>query len=95
VIREQSKKEHDFKIFSDRVCDHIFLYVIQQYGDQPDPHIQGMSIEEIKGKLSSYVARIGRVQSTRGIDGALRDCYKIAHFAQYLHDKIEEVSCGD
>lgn len=86
-----SEKSFDFTKFAKKVTHHIEHYVIPQYGDLPDAHIDGMSVEELKGKLSSYVARIGKVQIHRGKTGALEDCYKIAHFAQYLHDKINGV----
>ena len=88
-----SKKSSDFVEFSDKVVSHIEEYVVPQYGDQPDEHIQNMSIEEIKGKISSYVARIGKIQKTRGYEDAFRDCLKIAHFAQYVYSKlVKEIS---
>ena len=83
-----SIKWHDWQKFATKVGDHIEDYVVTQYGDQPDDHINGMSIEEVKGKMSSYVARIGKVQLTRGFETAKQDCFKLAHFAQYLHDKL-------
>lgn len=85
-----SEKSFDFSKFSKEVIKHIENYVVPQYGDLPDAHIDGMSMEEIKGKLSSYVQRIGKVQINRGIEGAKQDCYKIAHFAQYICTKLEE-----
>jgi len=87
---EISKKSAAFVKFSKEVVQHIEDYVVPQYDDLPDAHVDGMSMEEMKGKLSSYVQRIGKVQIHRGIEGAKQDCLKIAHFAQYVHTKLEE-----
>jgi len=74
--------------FSSLVEKHIEQYVVEQYGDHPDIHIESMSIEEVKGKMSSYVQRIGRVLKTRGKKEAARDILKIAHFCCYELDKM-------
>lgn len=74
--------------FSSLVEKHIYQYVIAQYGDLPDEHIEGMSIEQIKGKISSYVQRIGNILKTRGRKEAARDILKIAHFCCYQLDKM-------
>lgn len=71
-----------FKFYQE-VDDHIYKYVIPQYGDFPDKTIEKFTPEKIQGKLEAYVDRIGR--SSRGSEDAIRDCLKIAHFACYLH----------
>lgn len=85
-----SEKSFDFSKFAKEVINHIETYVVPQYGDLPDAHIDSMTTEQLKGKLSSYVQRIDKVQIHRGIEGAKQDCLKIAHFAQYVYSKLED-----
>lgn len=80
---QPSKKTIQWRWFSSLVEQHIEQYVVEQYGDFPDPHIDGMTIEEVKGKMSSYVQRIGKILKTRGKKEAARDLFKIAHFSCY------------
>lgn len=87
----KSGKIEQWRQFSALVEKHIDQYVIEQYGDFPDEHIEGMSIEQIKGKMSSYVQRIGTILRTRGKQEAARDILKIAHFCCYeLFKMIDE-----
>jgi len=83
-------KVSQWNIFSKNVCSHIRDYVIPQYGDFPDEHIDGMSLEEIKGKISSYVQRMGKVHIHRGYKGAVQDMFKIAHFACYAAFRLSK-----
>lgn len=76
--------------FALEVTNHINNYVVPQYGDFPDEHIEGMSLEEIKGKLSSYVQRIGKAHVNGGMERAITDMHKIAHFACYAANKLNE-----
>lgn len=88
-IKMQTKLEQ-WEIFSKKVSEHIETYVVPQYGDYPDEHIGSMTLEQIKGKLSSYVARMGKVQVNGGFERAIRDMLKMAHFACYAIEKMPE-----
>lgn len=87
---ENSKylKVEQWRWFSQLVEKHITEYVIVQYGDFPDEHVNSMTIEQMKGKMSSYVQRIGKILRTRGKKEAARDILKIAHFCCYELDKM-------
>ena len=85
---QPSKKTIQWRWFSSLVEQHIEQYVVEQYGDLPDEHIDSMNIEQIKGKMSSYVQRIGKILRTRGKQAAARDLFKIAHFCCYELDKM-------
>ena len=76
-------KAEQWNKFSELVEDHIWGYVVPQYGDFPDKTIDKLTPEKIQGKLEMYVDRIGTGQ--RGKEDQIRDCFKIAHFAAYLH----------
>jgi hypothetical protein len=85
-----SNKGMEWRLFSGVVEQHIEQYVVQMYGDHPDKHIDAMSIEEVKGKMSSYVQRIGNAAKVRGKKDAMRDILKIAHFCCYTFFKMVE-----
>jgi len=90
ILQPISAKSNQWRWFSRLVEQHIEQYVVLQYGDFPDEHIDGMSIEEVKGKMSSYVQRIGKILLTRGKKEAARDILKIAHFCCYQLAKMVE-----
>lgn len=71
---------------------HIEGYVIPQYGDYPDEMIEGFNLVELKSQLKRYVGRIGT--GVRGDIEALRDCYKIAHYACFVWKYLERRGSG-
>jgi len=75
--------------FSEAVETHIKEYVIPQYGDYPDEMIKEFDLRDIQKQLGRYVKRIG--SGSRGIEEAIRDSLKIAHYACYLHVKLKEI----
>jgi len=85
-------KAKQWNSFSEIVEDHIWGYVVPQYGDFPDKTIAKLTPEKIQGKLEAYVDRIGKGQ--RGKEDQMRDCLKIAHFACYLY-MIEKYGSAD
>jgi len=86
--KKYKSKKDLWQAFSAQVEKHIDEYVLPQYGDFPDEHINELTIEAIKGKLSSYVRRIGTVDKHRGEFGAVQDMYKIAHFCSFVWQKL-------
>lgn len=76
-------KNYQWFQFYNRVDKHINEHVIPQYGDFPDKMVEGYTPEKIQAKLEHYVERIGK--DVRSKEEAIKDCYKIAHFACYLH----------
>lgn len=75
--REQWKK------FSLLVEQHIYSYAIQQYGDSHDNQ-QWIDLNE-KDCLEAIRKYRDRIPSrARGMEEAVRDCFKIAHYAQRL-----------
>lgn len=77
----------DWCYFAGRVLHHVEDYTVPQYGDAPGDQIGSFTIEDFKTQLARYVNRIGK--NVRGQEEALRDCLKIAHYAQLLHDKLK------
>ncbi len=85
----KSKKTEQWDRFSREVANHIEGYVIQQYGDYPDPMIEGFDMKDLKTQLVRYVGRIG--QNSRGLVEAKRDCLKIAHYACFLYNYLKDM----
>jgi len=83
-----SKRENEWMDFAVDVADHIEKYTVPQYGDMPDDQASGFSVEDIKTNMSRYINRMGR--NARGDAEALRDCYKLAHYACMAAAKIRE-----
>lgn len=74
--------------FSDQVDRHIIHYTLPQYGNtEGDEQIDTFTTDQIKSQLQRYVTRIG--SSVRGTQEQLRDCLKIAHYAQFLYNKLQ------
>ncbi len=76
----------EWKLFAAIVDQHVIDYCLAQYGDYPDEMIDKMDADDIRFQIEKYAARINR--GVRGTDEALRDCFKIAHYACYLHSKL-------
>jgi len=91
-IEETSAKVRQWVKFNAEVMDHIEDYVIPQYGDYPDPAVEGWTQKDIKSFLEKYVQRIDA--GARGRVEAERDCLKIAHYACYLYGKLKEGKDG-
>lgn len=85
-----SKKEKDWQNFSHSVEAHIRTYVVPQYGDSGSDPASEYTVEDIKKQIQKYAARIG--SGSRGINEAIRDSMKIAHYAQMLNDNLRQDS---
>jgi hypothetical protein len=80
ITRLSELKEHQ-KL----VEDHLVNYTVPQYGDYPEDQMTSASIYDIKMNLLRYVNRIGT--NARGQEEAVRDTYKISHYAAILWGK--------
>lgn len=80
----------DWLKFSKQVEKHIPEYAEVQYknDDEGKDQICFYSAEECKKQIEKYIGRFGK--QTRGNKEALRDCIKIAHYAQRMYDKLKE-----
>ena len=87
-----SKRGGQWVVFSSDVLSHIELYTVPQYGDWPDDQAESFTQDDIAVQLRRYVNRIGR--GSRGTKEAIRDAYKIAHYACLLHARIERDAKG-
>ena len=70
------------------VTEHIEKYANAQYGDKGNDQLTTFTPADIKSQLQRYVSRIG--SDMRGMDNALRDCLKMAHYACVLWHKYNE-----
>ncbi len=79
----------DWKSFSDRVEEHITEYTIPQYqsDDNGEDQVNIWTSDECITAIKKYVSRFGK--TIRGEKEALRDMLKIAHYAQFAHDKLK------
>ena len=81
-------KKTEWMGFAVEVGMHIDTYCVPQYGDYPDDMIEKMSLADLRFQIEKYAGRIGR--GVRGEQEAIRDCYKIAHYACILHTKLNK-----
>jgi len=81
-------KNNEWMGFAVDIGIHIDKYCVPQYGDYPDKMIEGFTPRDIQAQLERYVKRIGT--GARGKEEAVRDCFKIAHYACILHSKIRQ-----
>lgn len=80
----------DWEVFSKQVEKHIIKYTIPQYQneDAKSDQVGAWTAEECKTAIQRYVNRFGK--NIRGTREALRDCLKIAHYAQFMYDKLQK-----
>lgn len=86
-------RSDEWKYFSSRVLNHIEKYTVPQYGDmnletpEKGDQMQSASLDDVKMNLLRYVNRLN--SNARGHEEAIRDLYKIAHYACILYGKYE------
>ena len=86
-------RSDEWKYFSSRVLNHIEKYTVPQYGDmnlenpEKGDQMQSASLDDVKMNLLRYVNRLN--SNARGYEEAIRDLYKIAHYACILYGKYE------
>ncbi len=81
---KMSKREEQWKEFSDVVAEHMRNYTVPQYGDVGEDEITNYSVEDCVNHISRYSKRYG-TQSREGQQEL--DFMKIAHYAQCAWDK--------
>jgi hypothetical protein len=84
VLSERGK---DWLIFSDKVLDHIENYTVKQYGDRGNDQCTEFNENDFLTNIRRYLNRHGK-NAREGQDKL--DKIKMAHYAQMLHDLIEE-----
>ena len=82
-----SKRSFDWLDFSGVVLDHIEAYTVPQYGDKGEDQCTEFTRQDFETQIKKYANRMGK-NSRPGQDRM--DLLKICHYAQMLHDLIEE-----
>ena len=87
IKTKTSNRGNDWNNFSEKVLDHIEKYTVPQYGDKGEDQCTEFTIQDFQTQLKKYTNRMGK-NSRPGQDKL--DLLKICHYAQMLHDLIEE-----
>lgn len=75
--------------FDEQVRRHITQYTIVQYGNPDgDEQVDAFTPEDCWREMQRYYNR--RNSSVRGHKESLRDLLKVAHYAQIIHQKLQE-----
>lgn len=82
----------DWRKFSNQEELHIEQYTRKQYEseDHDSDQVGIWTAAECNEAIKRYTNRFGR--NARGPKEALRDCLKIAHYAQFMYDKLKKES---
>jgi hypothetical protein len=88
-------REGDWLMFEDQVRRHIKFYANPQYHNETgDDQVENWDALDCINAITRYTSRAGR--NARGPREQLRDCLKIAHYAQLAYDKFKkELRLGD
>jgi len=78
----------NWEVFSQLVAEHIEDYTVPQYGDYPHDQLTEFTIQEVVMNMKRYLNRAETSQ--RGDEDKLRDCFKLAHYANVLYDLHKE-----
>ena len=84
---QTSKRGIDWIEFSYKVLNHIDTYTTKQYGDKGEDQCSEFTRRDFETQIKKYANRMGK-NSRPGQDKL--DLLKICHYAQMLHDLIEE-----
>lgn len=80
---------YQWELFSDQVKKHIEYYTLPQYGNPSgNEQIDTFTIEDCFQNMLRYINR--RHALVRGKKEALRDVIKIAHYANFIYDKMKK-----
>lgn len=82
-----STRAVDWVVFSNQVAEHIEKYTVPQYGDKGSDQCTEFTRQDFETQIKKYANRMGK-NSRPGQDRL--DLLKICHYAQMLHDLIEE-----
>ena len=87
VMGDISERGLDWLNFSEGVFNHIEDYAVPQYGDKGQDQCTEFTIQDFQTQIKKYANRMGK-NSRPGQDKL--DLLKICHYAQMLHDLIED-----
>lgn len=87
-IEWRSERGKDWGNFAYKVFTHIEDYTVPQYGDKGADQCTDYDERDFKKQIKKYANRLD--SNMRGTVEAKRDLLKICHYAQMLHDLIEE-----
>jgi hypothetical protein len=82
-----SERGLDWENFAIKVLNHIEIYTVPQYGDKGSDQCTEFTRQDFETQIKRYTNRMGK-NSRPGQDKL--DLLKICHYAQMLHDLIEE-----
>lgn len=85
-MKPMSKREQQWRDFSEAVASHLRDYTVPQYGDVGDDEITNYTVGDCVTHLSRYAKRYG-TQSRAGQQKL--DFMKIAHYAQCAWEKYD------
>ena len=75
--------------FSTLVHKHIDKYTLEQYGNpEGNEQVDGFTVEDCWKNVMRYYNR--RNSNTRGDVEKLRDVIKVAHYMNFIYDKLKE-----
>ena len=86
-IEWRSERGKDWGNFAYKVFAHIEDYTVPQYGDKGTDQCTDFTRQDFETQIKKYANRMGK-NSRPGQDRL--DLLKICHYAQMLHDLIEE-----
>lgn len=88
IVKPEYPRIEQWNAFSKQVNLHIDQYTKVQYGN-PEGNEQAdhFTIDECWANLGRYYNR--RNSAVRGNKERLRDILKIAHYAQFIYDKLK------
>lgn len=82
-----SIRANNWKIFADKVFEHIESYTVPQYGDKGNDLITKKDSKWCIEQIEKYVKRFGTNQRANQTE---LDLIKIAHYAQMALEKLKE-----
>ena len=92
VVKAEYNRVLQWEKFSGRVRKHIVEYTLPQYGNPAgNEQIDSFTIEDCWKNVERYINR--RKTNVRGFDESLRDLLKIAHYMNFIYDKMKAEQC--
>ena len=82
-----SKRGDQWRLFADKVLNHIEEYTVPQYGDAPNDSVSEWDSKDCFASIHKYVKRFGNNQRE---GQQYLDMMKIAHYACLVHDKMKK-----
>jgi hypothetical protein len=80
---------NDWKKFNDQMEKHIKHYTLLQYDNpQGNDQVENWTPRQCMDSLERYINRFQK--NARGKKEQLRDMLKIAHYAQFIYDKLKK-----